>query len=360
MKVLWILSFLVLSSLFADEGAARRDFFTAQQKEALEKAERVLVEVLAITDKGSVDPGPLAEVVVTRMRQIGYTIVTDPAQPHDALFKVKCEQRKTWEGTTPSGGDADLPDSPSRVWKGPACQITYLLEGKKMGWQKEVRTDFPDAVQAAAAAHAGDPGAYAMAKLKERLEQYDFPVVVAAEWGQDRRLLTLLDHPSTPSARKVKIISMLGEIFSVEAVPRLLTALRDTDLDMAKASAIALGNIGRKDSIPALIDAMQTGRPELRAAAARALGLAGALHADFSIIPPLLEALNSDDLAVKTEVAWALGKLPDRRAYEPLRALQKALYTDTGQGTEVDPKVKKLKEAVNYSLKQIDTWEYIQ
>jgi hypothetical protein len=27
---------------------------------------------------------------------------------------------------------------------------------------------------------------------------------------------------------------------------------------------------------------------------------------------------------------------------------------------EADPKQKKLKDAVNYTLKQIDTWEYIQ
>ncbi|MEK7269093.1 MAG: HEAT repeat domain-containing protein, partial [Nitrospirota bacterium] len=81
-------------------------------------------------------------------------------------------------------------------------------------------------------------------------------------------------------------------------------------------------------------------------------------YGDFSIIPPLLDALNTDDVAVKTEAAWALGKLPDKKAYEPLRTLQQSLYTN--RGTDTDPKVKKLKEAVNYSLKQIDTWEYIQ
>ena len=61
------------------------------------------------------------------------------------VFKVKCEQRKTWEGTTAAGGDADLPDAPSRLWKGPACQMTYLLGDLKVKWQKEVRTEFEDA-----------------------------------------------------------------------------------------------------------------------------------------------------------------------------------------------------------------------
>jgi len=358
MKKAISLSVLFLVSLFATESSARREVLTPKQREMLEKTERVLVEVIAITDQGTIEQGSLAEVATRRLKEVGYTVVTDPAQPHDILFRVKCEQRKIWEGTSASGGDADLPDSPSRVWKGPACQLTYLLDGKKMGWRKEVRTDFLDAVQAAAEAKAGDPGAYALAKLKDRLEQYDFPVLVTAEWGQEDRLFKILDDPSTAQTRKVKIISLFGEIFADKAVPRLLTALKDPDIEIAKAAAVALGNIGQKESIPALIEALKTGKPDLRAEAAKGLGLVGALHGDFSIIPPLLDALNTDDVAVKTEAAWALGKLPDKKAYEPLRTLQQSLYTN--RGTDTDPKVKKLKEAVNYSLKQIDTWEYIQ
>jgi hypothetical protein len=61
---------------------------------------------------------------------------------------------------------------------------------------------------------------------------------------------------------------------------------------------------------------------------------------------------------VKTEAAWALGKLPDRRAYEPLHAISKTLTNV--RGPDADPNEKKLKEAVHWSMKQIDTWEYIQ
>jgi hypothetical protein len=349
---------LLILCLIAAGGFARRDSFTPQQKELLDKADRVLVEVLAITDKGTVSPGPLAEAVTRRMREAGYTVLTDPAQPYDVLFKVKCEQRKVWEGTSASGGDADLPDSPSRVWKGPACQLTYLLGGKRMGWRKEVRTEFQDSSQAAAAAKVDDPGVYAMARLKDRLEEYDFPVLITAEWGQEDRLLKMLDDPATVPARKVRIIAALGEMFAEKAAPRLITELQSQDLDVAKASAVALGNIGQKESIPVLAHVLKTDKPELQAAAAKGLGLVGALHGDFSIIPPLLDALNNEDLTVKTEVAWALGKLPDRRAYEPLFALYKSLQKI--HGADEDVKHKKLKEAVNYSLKQIDTWEYIQ
>jgi hypothetical protein len=347
---------VLFGSFLAGESAARREILTPEQKDRLEKIDRILVEVLAITDQGAIDPQPISAIVVGRLQEMGFTAVTDSAQPHDLVFKVKCEQRKVWEGTAASGGDADLPDSPSRVWKGPACQLTYLLDGKKTGWRKEVRTDFFDSIKAAAEAHADDPGLFAMSKLKERLEQYDFPVRLTAELGQEPRLLKLLDQPSVGSARKTLAINQLGEIFATEATPRLLLALKDPDPEIAKAAAIALGNIGTKESTPALVDALKSGKPEVQAAAAKGLGILGALHADFSVIPPLIDALNTNDIVVKTEVVWALGKLPDRKAYDPLYSLFKSLQKNHNP----DPNEKKLREAVNYTLKQIDTWEYIQ
>lgn len=350
--------FLLGSLLPASDGWARREALTEQQKQQLQKIDRILLEVRALTDQGQTEPQSLRDLVAGRFGELGYTIVSDPAQAHDAVFKVKCEQRKVWEGTMASGGDADLPDSPVRTWKGPACQLAYSLDGKPAGWRKEVRTEFSDAQQAADAAKAGNPSAYAMAKLQERLEEYDFPILVTADWGQEDRLFTLYDNPATPAARKVRLITLFGHLFSVKSVPRLLVALKGPDPEIAKAAALALGNIGQKETIPTLIDTMKSGPPELRATAAKALGLVGALHGDFTIIDPLLDTLKTDDLVVKTEAAWALGKLPDRRAYEPLFVLQKSLAHF--HGNDMDPKIAKLKEALNWSIKQIDTWEYLQ
>jgi len=343
---------------FSDTSWARRDALTAEQKAQMEKIDRVLIDVIALSDKGPVDAGPLTQVVATRMKEFDYTIVTDPAQPHDVELKIKCEQRKTWEGSTTMGSDADLPDSPSRIWKGPACQLGYVMNGKKMAWRKEVRTEFDDAYAAATLAKAGDPTAYAMARLQARLEDYDFPALITAEWGQEARLFRLYDDPKTPVARKVKLVALFGDLFSVKAIPRLLDGLNGNDRSIAKASALALGNIGQKDTIPVLIKTMKSGAPDLRAPAAKALGIVGALHGDFTIVDPLLETLNTDDVVVKTEVAWALGKLPDMRSYEPLFTLQKSLYHV--HENDADPNLVKLKEAVNWSIKQIDTWEHVQ
>ncbi|MGC3975530.1 MAG: hypothetical protein QM771_14280 [Nitrospira sp.] len=218
-----ILSLVILGVLllFNDPSWARREALTAEQKSQMERIDRVLITVLALSDKGAVDAGPLVEVAANRMKEFGYTPVTDPTQPHDVELKIKCEQKKTWEGTTTMGSDADLPDAPSRIWKGPACQLGYLLNGKKMAWRKEVRTDFDDAQAAATLAKAGDPTAYAMARLQTRLEEYDFPALITAEWGQETRLFQLYDDPKTPVARKVKLVALFGDLFSVKAIPRL-------------------------------------------------------------------------------------------------------------------------------------------
>jgi hypothetical protein len=332
---------------------AYRDYFTPEQKQQLAKIHTVLVEGIALTDKGPADAGPFVEIAARRLSALGYAVVTDPAKPHDVVLKVKCEQRKTWEGTTTMGSDADLPDSPSRVWKGPACQLTYLLGTTRIKWQKEVRTDFEDAVDAAQKAGAGDPGAYAMTKLKDRLEQYDFPVLLAAEWGHSELLLTLLDSPDTSQLRKLKVIALLGELLADEALPRLKEALKDKDL--AQQAAVSMGNLG-KESIPILIDMLKNSKdPALQAAAAKGLGQVGALHGDSRIIPPLLEMLDAPgiDIRVQTEIAWALGKLPDKRSVEPLFALDRKLQKI--RQDPPDPLVKKLKEAVFWAIKQCYT-----
>lgn len=333
---------------------AYRDYFTPEQKQQLAKIQTILVDAVALTDKGSVEAGPIREVAVRRFSGIGYTVVTDASKPYDVVFKIKCEQRKTWEGTSTAGGDADLPDSPSRVWKGPACQLNYTLGGMKIKWQKEVRTDFEDAIDAAQKANAGDPGDYAMKKLKERLEAYDFPVIVTADWGQADRLLKVLDDPKSNQMRRLKVMSLLGEMQADAALPRLKEALKDKEL--ARQAAESIGGIGR-DGIPLLIDIAKNSQDnELRISAVKGLGQVGGLHGDTTAVPPLLEILKdpNTEWTLLTEVAWSLGKMPDKRSIEPLYALDRKLQAMR------DPeniKLKKLKEAVFWAIKQCDTWD---
>jgi hypothetical protein len=357
-RVALLLSILVFSvtALPSPIVWAYRDHFTLEQKALLEKIQTVRIEAIALTDKGAVDAAPIAELVARRMGELGYTVVGEANTPHDVVIKVKCEERKIWEGTTAAGGDADLPDAPSRLWKGPACQMTYLLGTMKVKWQKEVRTEFEDAGQAAQLAHAGDPGVYAMSKLRNALETYEFPLLLTAEWGQSERLLKLLDRSDMPQANKHRIISLLGEMQADEAMPKLKEVLKDRDL--AKHAIGAIGNLG-KEGIPILVEIMSTSPDiEVQATAAKGLGQLGGLHGDASVVPPLLAKLKDPktDWSVLTEVAWSLGKIPDKRSIEPLYDLDKNLQAMR------DPEnvpLKKLKEAVFWAIKQCDSWEHI-
>src|SRR5215831_3074438 len=301
--------FFILA-LVAGPSWAYRDYFTPEQKAQLAKIQTVAIDSIALTDKGAIDAKPIAEVASRRLQELGYSIIQDRSKPHDVLFKVKCEQRKTWEGTTTAVADAE-------------------------------------------SAKAPDAGVYAMQRLKERLEQYDFPVIVTAEWGQPDRLLKLLDQSDTSQIRKLKIISVLGEMEADEALPKLKEALKDKDL--SKQATVALGNMGR-EGIPILVDILKHSKqPELQAAAAKGLGDLGNIHNDSSVIPPLLEMLDAPgvDITVQTEVAWALGRVPDRRSVKPLFELDKKLQKI--RNDPPDPKIKKLKEAVFWAIKQVYT-----
>ena len=193
-----------------------------------------------------------------------------------------------------------------------------------------------------------------MGKLREVLETFEFPLLLAAEWGQPERLLKLLDRSDTPQVRRFKIISLLGEMQADEALPKLKEVLKDRDL--AKQAIGAMGNLG-KEGIPLLVEIMNTSPDiEVQAAAAKGLGQLGGLHGDASVVPPLLAKLKDPktDWSVLTEVAWALGKIPDKRSIEPLQDLDRKLQAMR------DPEnvpLKKLKEAVFWAIKQCDSWD---
>lgn len=342
----------------SDQSWARRTYFTPEQKALLEKAQTVLVTVLALTERGRADATPLLEVVKRRMEEVGYTVVTDRSKPYDVEFRVKCEERKRWTGTTRSGGDAELADAPARLWTGPACLFAYRLQGKDLGWYKEVRTDFERAHEAARAANVKDSGAYALQQLKRKLEEYDFPVMVTAEWGQEDRLLRLLDQPGTSKRRKLKILQLLRSIQSHEALPHIKEIMQDPELAEEAVEALAAGG---SEAIPYLTELFQNGQSsQIRAAAAKALGDIGALTGDPRITPPLLDYLNaslrtmktSDDIdfPILTQVVWGLGKLRNEKSIEPIKELERKIWLiyDNSEA------MKELREATNWTHKQID------
>jgi len=358
MKTWPVFFIVVILCLGVTSSEARRIHLTTEQKTQLEKAQTVLVEVLALTEKGAHDASPLAATVKKRMEEIGYTVTSDRSQPHDVEFKVKCEEQKTVTGTSPTGGDVDLADAPDRLWKGPACLLTYFLQQKDLQWKKEVRTTFPDARQAAQKAQVDDAGKFAMDHLNQRLIEYDFPVLLSAEWGQVDRLLQLLENPNTPKLRKVKILSVLSDLHAEEALPKLTKLLESTDLQQETINALSGAGA---DSIPLLVDLFQTStQSSIQAEAAKALGNIAAKTGDPRAIPPLVQYVSSllpklktsedIDFPVLTEVVWAIGKQRWENSLKPIAELQTKIWVIFDNSKEMAD----LREATSWTYKQID------
>jgi hypothetical protein len=347
----WVLSCglaLGMTMALADRAAAHREVFTPEEKEQLKAAEQVYLEALALTDRGAIDARKVASIAAARLTGLGYTVIPDPTQPHDVAVKVKCEERKTWDGTVTSGGDADQLDAAARLWKGPACQITYRVHNHSADWRHEVRGSAPMTVEG----DKSSSSVTAIADLAGKLSQDPFPFLLAGAWNQSTRLLKALDDPATTQAQKLTITTLLGNMFAVEAIPALSRMLQEKDPAVVQSAAIALGAIGHQDSIPVLLDQLKQTAPEGRLAAIKGLGRLAPLHPNSEIVPALLAQVPHEPIAGQTEIVRALGKTTDRRILEPLRALNRSVQEKAR--SDSSPELKELKRALGQSLDQFD------
>ena len=129
----WIFTFLFFSLfLNLSLAEARRIHLTPEQKSQLTKANSVFVRVIALTEKGPSDSTPFLKTITTRLQELNYTVITDPAQPHDIEFKVKCEERKTLTGTTATGGDVDLVDAPDQTLEGTGLSLNLSTRSSRL------------------------------------------------------------------------------------------------------------------------------------------------------------------------------------------------------------------------------------
>lgn len=357
----WVISVVtgvLLMGLFGSEGLARRTYLTQEQKTQLDKIQIILVRVLALTDRGKADGTALQNIVKQRLEELGYTIVTNRDDPFDVIVNVKCEEQKKGVGTTRAGGDADLVGSPARLWTGPACLFSYLLDGKDLGWYIEARTTFDNSAEAAKIANAPEAGAYALQQLAERIQDFDFPVMLAAEWGHDTRLLELLNNTHISNKRKLKILSLLPRMQSHDALPFLKDIIQDKEL--AEEAIVALSSTG-SDAIPLLTEIFQSQTDSaIRAAAAKGLGNIGAHTGDPASTPPMLNYLidklphiktSTDiDFPVLTEVVWGLGKLRNENSIKPVSDLQTKVWLIHDTSKEMAT----LREATSWTYKQIN------
>ena len=337
---------------FPDITQARKELLTAEEKDLLHRTEQIHLETLALSSQGPLDAGGITKAVATRFERLGYRIVTDGSQPHEVTVKVKCEELKTWEGTGRSGGDADMVDAAVRLWKGPACQLTYRFGTRWADWRHEVRTAFSNPQDAARQAGQADAAFYAIAALTQQLQTDPFPYLLAADWGQSSRLIQALDESGATATQKQTVIGLLGQMLAVDAIPRLTALLKDSDPAVAQSAATALGTIGHEDGIPPLLALFKTGTPDQHRAAAAGLGRLAPLHPGSDIIPTLIAALPGEPITNQIILARALGKTTDRQVLGPLKTLHRSILKQAR--SDSSPELKELLATLGIALDGFD------
>lgn len=105
-------------------------------------------------------------------------------------------------------------------------------------------------------------------------------------------------------------------------VPRLRTAMRDTDGCVRRVAGSFLSRVRHPSATAALLDGVVDARPETREVAAFGLGMTDVPAA----IDPLMRLLRDDASRVRRAAAWALGQREARRA---VPALMELLSRDT-------------------------------
>lgn len=312
----------------------------------LAQAQTVFVEGVALTERGPHDPATLIQTVTEQLQKAGWTVVSQADLPHDAIVRVKCEERQTWTG--PSRHRRTGPSPNTRLWKGPACHLSYRYNHQTPNWSWEVRTSFEDTREAAKTAGVKDIGAFALNELNTQLRDDEFPLYLAAEWGQTDRLLSIYRESSGHIEQQRTILHLLGGLPSEQSLTTLEKALSNPEL--APTALLALGQQG-EPGIPVLVSFLQSSTdPDQQLAAIQGLGTIAAHNKAPVLFTQFMTLLESSDPRIQTEAVKGLGKLGDRRALQSLEQLNLKAWTNAS----TSPDMQALRDMLSWSLWELN------
>ncbi|MHC4199519.1 MAG: HEAT repeat domain-containing protein [Planctomycetota bacterium] len=118
--------------------------------------------------------------------------------------------------------------------------------------------------------------------------------------------------------RKVsRALVMIGRAEPHDAARPLIGALRDPDARMRGLAALVLGQMRSREPVPALVQALADPDRRVRRSAARAIAKIG----DRVATKALVGVLKDPDASVRTAAAEALGDIGDPAGVEPLAAM---------------------------------------
>ncbi|MGD9851307.1 MAG: HEAT repeat domain-containing protein [Nitrospirales bacterium] len=341
-----LLTFIICGMGFSSSVSAQHPAQGEQPNHPLAQAQTILIEGVALTERGLQDPRTILQSVTEQLRNAGWSVVSKPDLPHDAVVRVKCEERQTWTGPSKHRRTGSTPTT--RLWKGPACHLSYRFNHQTPNWSWEVRTSFEDTREAAKAAGATDIGTFALNSLNTQLQQDEFPLFLAAEWRQTERLLSIYRQSSDQIEQQLTILHLLGGLPSEQALTTLEEALSRPAL--APTALLALGQQGEA-GIPALVSCLQTSHDsDQQLAAIQGLGTIATQNKNPVLFTQFMALLESEDPRIQTEAVKGLGNLGDRRAVQPLEQLNLKAWTNSS----TSPDMKALRDMLSWSLWELN------
>ncbi len=141
--------------------------------------------------------------------------------------------------------------------------------------------------------------------------------------AKNKNVISFLIQKSSDDYLKAEIIRTLGAFRAVEAKDLFMKAMQDSDEMIRKLASEAMlrlpitGQFAGDEKLELFITLLKDPSAEIRAKAAYALGKLK----DPKAVDPLVEALHDEDVKVKRTAVIALGKFDDPRIFDPLLEL---------------------------------------
>ncbi|MEP6574690.1 MAG: M56 family metallopeptidase, partial [Gemmatimonadota bacterium] len=300
---------------------------------------------------------PLAAVLLVATVAAAPGVTTQPRTPasRDSLELSSLPQAAVVDTPPAATDSSNLSDLDGTTMRSNLRHIESRLTRMRMLTAERMATRYatrapiaPMAVAAPSMPRYGRPPMPAIAPIAPRALTMS-PVLAPGMPASARRSLELLaetrggrGHDTTGVAVPALIAALrdpevnvrraaaqsLGNLEDPRAVPGLIEALHDSDIEVKKDAAEALGNLGDRRAVDGLSATLKDASAEVREAAASALGeLQDARSADA-----LSGALRDTSAAVRRSAASALSQMKDPRAVEPLIAALK----------DADPEVRQM------------------
>jgi hypothetical protein len=173
-----------------------------------------IAEVGIVVDMGLaqdlMQPAAIVETLRPRLETLGYRVALAPTHSPDGLWvQVDCQDLPKKIDPRSSRASQQATGKNQRLV--PPCQLAYGYQHEVIPWKNVDRLIYSESVSTMQKIAQRSRPLQPQECVEQFFSMYDFPVLLAAEWGHGDRLLQVLNRPDTPVSRQRLILTLLGE-----------------------------------------------------------------------------------------------------------------------------------------------------